>query len=266
MGDSLLDRVFYTQKAAAAADQTGSTQVRASTADRGLYAKPHGYAERRVDLPGLTRKTIPTPEAITIPAGSQYLCSNTLTLEGAATLSLVGDAELAVLNGDATIATLLGVLTGNGDLLYRNGAGNLVRLPVGSTGNTLTVSGGLPTWQAPVGPWTTVVPPIQVATGGAGVTTIATLASTANKGHSLDLHFSATRTDRSAQYSWKVLATVTNAGGVLTVRDVLITPSGVTPWTVNVTAVAPNIVLTVQGAGATNIDWVVAGSMLVHGS
>ncbi len=33
-----------------------------------------------------------------------------------------------------------------GDLYYRDSSGNFVRLPVGATGKTLRVSGGLPTW------------------------------------------------------------------------------------------------------------------------
>ena len=36
----------------------------------------------------------------------------------------------------------------NGDLYYRNSAGNLVRLGIGSTGNALRVSGGVPAWSA----------------------------------------------------------------------------------------------------------------------
>jgi hypothetical protein len=34
----------------------------------------------------------------------------------------------------------------NGDLYYRDSSGNFVRLPVGSTGKTLRVSGGIPAW------------------------------------------------------------------------------------------------------------------------
>ncbi len=34
----------------------------------------------------------------------------------------------------------------NGDLYYRDSSGNFVRLPVGATGKTLRVSGGIPAW------------------------------------------------------------------------------------------------------------------------
>lgn len=47
--------------------------------------------------PGITRKTIPSPEVVTVPDGSQYICYGTFTLEGSATLDLQGDADLVVL-------------------------------------------------------------------------------------------------------------------------------------------------------------------------
>ena len=34
----------------------------------------------------------------------------------------------------------------NGDLYYRDSSGNFIRLPIGSTGKTLRVSGGIPAW------------------------------------------------------------------------------------------------------------------------
>jgi hypothetical protein len=88
--------------------------------------------------------------------------------------------------------------------------------------------------------------------------------TTPNKGHTLDALVSATLADRSNQVAWRVLATVTrDGGGIVTVRSLLVTPSTATPWVVNVIPVGTNIVITVQGAAATVIDWVVAGSLLV---
>jgi hypothetical protein len=40
-------------------------------------------------------------------------------------------------------------ITTNGDLLYGTGSGTYTRRGIGSTGNVLTVSGGVPTWAAP---------------------------------------------------------------------------------------------------------------------
>jgi hypothetical protein len=41
------------------------------------------------------------------------------------------------------------ILTTNGDLLYRNGAGAVTRLPIGAAGEVLTVVSSLPDWEAP---------------------------------------------------------------------------------------------------------------------
>lgn len=40
-------------------------------------------------------------------------------------------------------------VTTNGDLIYGTGSATITRLGIGSTGNVLTVSGGVPTWAAP---------------------------------------------------------------------------------------------------------------------
>jgi len=42
-------------------------------------------------------------------------------------------------------------ITTNGDLIYGTGSGTYTRRAIGSTGNVLTVSGGIPTWAAPAG-------------------------------------------------------------------------------------------------------------------
>jgi len=39
----------------------------------------------------------------------------------------------------------------SGDVFYRDSTGSLVRLPIGSSNNVLTVIGGLPSWVAPAG-------------------------------------------------------------------------------------------------------------------
>lgn len=235
----------------------GASMVLQGDADLVILAYPPGTG-----VPGLTRKFIPAGEAVTVPNGSQYLVYGAITLGLGASLTLQGDADLVILAYPSVTAELLTVLTGNGEILYRDGAGAVAALPVGADGDLLTLSGGLPQWAPP--PWTTSVPPTTVATTNATVTPLLVLATTPNKGHALDLLVSATRDDRSAQVAWKVLAAVTrDGGGTVTVRSVLATPSGVTPWVVNVTAVGLTIVVTVQGAAATNIDWITSGSLLV---
>jgi hypothetical protein len=42
-------------------------------------------------------------------------------------------------------------ITTNGDLIYGTGSGTYTRRGIGSTGNVLTVSGGVPVWSAPAG-------------------------------------------------------------------------------------------------------------------
>ena len=42
-------------------------------------------------------------------------------------------------------------ITTNGDLIYGTGAGTYTRRGIGSTGQVLTVSGGVPTWSTPAG-------------------------------------------------------------------------------------------------------------------
>jgi len=42
-------------------------------------------------------------------------------------------------------------ITTNGDLIYGTGSGTYTRRAIGSTGNVLTVSGGIPVWSAPAG-------------------------------------------------------------------------------------------------------------------
>jgi len=60
---------------------------------------------------------------------------------GADTISLSPVTSLSIdLGTDAT-----------GDIFYRNSSGNLARLPIGSSGNVLTVNTGLPSWAAPSG-------------------------------------------------------------------------------------------------------------------
>jgi len=55
------------------------------------------------------------------------------------------------LTSPALTTPTISTLTTNGDLLYGTGSGALARRGIGSTGNVLTVSGGLPVWSAPAG-------------------------------------------------------------------------------------------------------------------
>lgn len=53
-------------------------------------------------------------------------------------------------SGDVTITNSMATtITTNGDLIYGTGSGTFTRRGIGSTGDVLTVSGGVPTWSAP---------------------------------------------------------------------------------------------------------------------
>ena len=55
-------------------------------------------------------------------------------------------------SGDVTVTNSMATtITTNGDLIYGTGSGTFTRRAIGSTGNVLTVSGGIPVWSAPAG-------------------------------------------------------------------------------------------------------------------
>jgi|GEM_PF-7049532 len=64
-----------------------------------------------------------------------------------------------------------------GDIYYRNSGGLFTRLPIGSTNNILTVSGGLPSWAAPSGATGTVTS-VSVTTANGVSGTVATATTT----------------------------------------------------------------------------------------
>jgi hypothetical protein len=69
--------------------------------------------------------------------------------------NLLADSTTA--NGIKWGDSATSVLTTTGDLLYASAANTLARRAVGTTGDVLTVTGGVPVWAAPVVPDTTLV-------------------------------------------------------------------------------------------------------------
>jgi len=59
VGSESLEGSLFVLEGTVAADQTNHNQIFAKTTDKGLYAKPATLPERRIDAPGLIRKTIP---------------------------------------------------------------------------------------------------------------------------------------------------------------------------------------------------------------
>jgi len=144
-GAALHSVSYIVQTGGSDPDVAGATQIRASSVDGGVYSKPLGLPERRMDLPGLARKAIPASETVVIPNGSQYIAVDSFSLGAGASLVLEGDASLEVLTN-----TSLSFLTVNGDMVFRDAAGVVTRLPVGTPGQYLTAQTSgfsvVPTW------------------------------------------------------------------------------------------------------------------------
>lgn len=103
----------------------------------------------------------------------------------ASSLTSVGTIATGVWNGTAVDATHGGTAQtswATGDLLYASGSNTLTKRTVGSTGNVLTVAGGVPTWAAPAtaGTVTSVAAtvPAFMSIAGSPVTSSGTLAFT----------------------------------------------------------------------------------------
>lgn len=74
---------------------------------------------------------------------------------------------------------------GTGDIWYRNSSGLLTRLGIGSTGNVLTVAGGLPSWAAPTPSGITYLGSVTAASNVIADTTIIAANNSAYRGFSL---------------------------------------------------------------------------------
>ena len=91
--------------------------------------------------------------------GVDYTATNGTSITGISAL-IAGDvATVTTVNAfSVTGAVPLSTVTANGDLIVGTGPGAVGRLGVGSTGQVLTVSGGVPTWATPTTPPTPLAP------------------------------------------------------------------------------------------------------------
>lgn len=94
-----------------------------------------------------------TSVALTVPAFLS-VAGSPITSSGTLAVSLSGTA-LPIANGGTAATTAaaaynnLSPMTTTGDIEYESGTNTAARLPIGSSGNVLTVAGGVPTWAAP---------------------------------------------------------------------------------------------------------------------
>jgi len=81
---------------------------------------------------------------------SDYTATNGTSITGLTALAANDVATVWTVNAfSVTNAISSGLVTTTGDIIYASGANTPARLGIGSTGNVLTVSGGVPAWSAP---------------------------------------------------------------------------------------------------------------------
>ena len=136
----------------------------------------------------------------------------------------------------------------SGDILYATGASTLAKLPIGSVGEVLTVSGGLPSWAAATGGVTSVsgtanritstggaTPVIDIAAtyvGQTSITTLGTITSGTWNGSVVGLAYGGTAANLTASNGGIFYSTAA-AGAILagtaTANKVLMSGSSTTP-------------------------------------
>ena len=118
-------------------------------------------------------------------------------------------------------------------------------------------------------PWWAAVPPDEIATSDATVTTLATISAATDHLYTVDVLVSAREAARTFSVAWKLLATVSSDGAAATVVDVLTTgptDGGASGCSVTIDASGTDIRVRVTGLGGTSITWGVQGTVQRIGS
>jgi hypothetical protein len=118
---------------------------------------PSGTIVGTTDSQTLTNKTLTSPVISTISnTGTLTLPTSTGTVALTSDITVTDSSTTTLTNKtiSATSNTLTGVinntlLTTTGDSIYASSANTPARLAVGTTGQVLTVAGGVPTWATP---------------------------------------------------------------------------------------------------------------------
>lgn len=134
--------------------------------------------------PTNTNSSIGTVTSVDVSGGTTGLTTSggPITTDGVITL----DGTLNIAHGGtgqvtaAAAFNALSPMTTTGDIIYEASANTAARLAIGSTGNVLTVAGGIPSWAAPAisGTVTSVAMTVPgfLSIGGSPITTSGTLA------------------------------------------------------------------------------------------
>lgn len=145
-------------------------------------------------------------------------------------------------------------LTTNGDVWIYSATD--ARLPVGSTGQVLTVAAGLPAWRSL--PWASHTS-TGVQTTDATQTTCGTYTTASNSAVTIELLVTGLKSDFSASSGWKIYVTARNSGGTVTLEGggaIIVGPTDpATTWSVTVDVSGADVRLRVTGAAATTVDW-----------
>jgi hypothetical protein len=98
-------------------------------------------------------------------------------------------------------------MTTTGDTIYSSSGSTPARLGIGSTGNVLTVSGGVPTWAAPAGGALTIA---QISTGNVNSGTSTTISSLSSYDNLLIMFKGLTTATTTPIYQLKINNTASN--------------------------------------------------------
>ena len=279
-------------------DLTNDTQAHIFKADKlgqiigaqsGVSTATLQKAYDNSEIPQITVN--PTLGALTIKSG---MVANTDNIEVWQNLSgtnvayMTGNGRLGISGLTLTLGS-----DATGDIFYRNSSGNFARLGVGSNGQVLTLSGGLPSWATPNAGTVTSVNmsvPTGFAISGNPITSSGTLALVFDTGYSLPTN--ASQTNWNTAYGWgdhasagyllasTAATTYQPLDGDLTAIAALSGTSGLlrktaaNTWSLDTTAYIDNTVtslssLTTVGtltSGTLSTGFVVAGVTMTLGS
>lgn len=164
--------------------QTANTVFAGPTT--GSAAQPTFRGLVSADIPNNAANTTGTASNITATSNSTLTTLSALSLPGSqVTGNISGDAAnvtgtVAIANGGTGQTTAnaafdaLSPMTTAGDLIYEDATPTAARLGIGTTGQVLTVSGGLPVWSSPATSGTVTSVSVVSANGFAGTVATAT--------------------------------------------------------------------------------------------